>query len=112
VSTIPKKVVIFEDANGNEPFTQWLMRLRDGMSQKRILARIRRVEQGNYGDYKAVGDGIFELRLFFGSGYRVYFGEDDETLVVLLMGGDKDSQDRDIAKAQAYWLEYQDGKKV
>jgi len=68
--------------------------------------RLFRVENGHYGDYKNLGDGSKELRFFFGAGYRVYLGEDGNTIVVLLSGGDKDSQQRDIEKAKAYWKEY------
>jgi len=71
------------------------------------LRRIGRVESGNYGDFKSLKDGLFELRLFFGSGYRVHFGEDGDTVVVLLCGGDKSTQDKDIETAKTYWKEYQ-----
>ena len=84
------------------------MGLRDGRTRRRILSRLLRVEQGNYGDYKALKDGVFELRFSFGSGYQVYFGEDGDTIVVLLCGGDKRTQSRDIAQAKAYWQEYLD----
>jgi putative addiction module killer protein len=70
------------------------------------------VAQGNYGDYKSVGEGVYELRFFFGKGYRVYFGEDGDTIVVLLQGGDKSSQSKDITKARAYWKDYQAAKKT
>ena len=82
-----KEVVFYKDTAGREPFTQWLNRLRSPVIRRRILKRLFRVEQGNYGDYKSVGDGVYELRFFFGSGYRVYFGEDGDTIVVLLYGG-------------------------
>jgi putative addiction module killer protein len=85
----------------------WAKRL-DGSVRGRITARITRIEDsGNFGDWKSVGDGVFELRLDFGPGYRVYFGEDPELdQVVLLLGGDKDTQVQDIAKAQEYWRDY------
>lgn len=102
----PKRLIIYVEPDGQEPFTEWLDGLRDGLTQKRILARLTRLEQGNYGDCKSVGAGVSELRLFFGSGYRVYFGEHGNDLVVLLCGGDKSSQDKDIAQAQTYWQEY------
>lgn len=79
---------------------------RDPSTRRRILKRLIRVENGNYGDVKVVGDGVNELRFFFGSGYRIYFGEDGDTIVVLLTGGDKSRQDRDIEQAKAYWKEY------
>lgn len=64
-----------------------------------------RVEIGNYGDYKPLGDGVYELKLHFGSGYRVYFAEDGDIIVILLCGGDKSSQSKDIEVAKAYWKE-------
>jgi putative addiction module killer protein len=102
----PRRVIAYTKPDGQEPFNQWLDGLRDGLTQKRILARLTRLEEGNFGDCKSVGDGVSELRMFFGSGYRVYFGEHDNELVVLLCGGDKSSQDKDIAQAKAYWQEY------
>lgn len=102
----PTKVIVFADKSGNEPFTQWLYGLKDVVVRKRILIRISRLEQGNYGDCEPVGDGVSELRMFFGAGYRVYFGEDAEHIVVLLCGGDKGSQKQDIKKAKAHWREY------
>ena len=77
------------------------------MGRKRILARLARLAQGNLGDCAPVGEGVSELRLFFGPGYRVYFGEQGNDLVVLLCGGDKDTQAQDIALAKDYWKEYQ-----
>ncbi|MGF1604668.1 MAG: type II toxin-antitoxin system RelE/ParE family toxin [Thermosynechococcaceae cyanobacterium] len=102
----PKQILIYADAAGQEPFSQWLESLRDVVGRKRILSRLRRIEQGNDGDCKAFGSGVYELRLFFGPGYRVYFGKNGPTLVILLCGGDKSTQDRDIATAQSYWKEY------
>lgn len=104
----PKKVVIYADADGREPFTEWLESLKDGTGRKRILVRLRRVEQGNYGDYKLLGDGLFELRMDFGPGYRVYCAEKDDTIVILLSGGDKSTQRQDIKTAKSYWKEYSD----
>jgi putative addiction module killer protein len=80
-------------------------------SQKRVLVRLRRVEQGNYGDHKRFS-GILELRFDFGKGYRVYCGEDGNTFVILLIGGDKSSQEKDIKKALEYWEEYHEQKKI
>jgi putative addiction module killer protein len=105
-SAQPKQLVVYADANGNEPFQQWLDKLRDGQSRRRILNRLQRVQQGNFGDVKPIGEGLSELRIFFGPGYRVYFGEDGGNIIIVLCGGDKDSQDRDIENAKAYWKEY------
>jgi putative addiction module killer protein len=104
----PKRVITYQKPNGEEPFTEWLDGLRDTTIQRRILLRIYRLEQGNFGDCKPVGDGVSELRLFFGAGYRVYFGERGGDLVVLLCGGDKSSQDADIQQAKDFWQRYLD----
>jgi putative addiction module killer protein len=108
----PKSLIVYADENGKEPFTDWLFGLRDIMARKRILARVARLEQGNYGDCEPVGAGVSELRLFFGPGYRVYFGEDENNIVVLLCGGDKGSQNQDIREAIAYWREYLNHEKL
>lgn len=102
-----KTVIAYRDSAGKEPFTDWLNDLRDPPTRRRILKRLLRMEQGHYGDVKSVGEGVKELRFFFGPGYRIYFGEDGDTLVILLCGGDKDSQSRDVEQAQHYWQEYQ-----
>ena len=79
-------------------------------TKARIQARILRIESGNLGDHKSVGGGVGELRIDFGPGYRVYFGKDGATLILLLIGGDKGSQGKDIKRARALWSEYLKGK--
>lgn len=111
-SVTPKAIIAYADGKGWEPVTEWLKGLRDVQGKRRINARIHRLAAGHYGDHKHIQDGVYELRLFFGPGYRVYFGEDGDTVVVLLCGGDKGSQEKDIEAALAYWKEYQDGKKI
>ena len=105
-----RELQIYRDPNGREPFTEWLKSLRDRTTRKRIQARIDRIESGNLGDHKSVGDGIFELRSQFGPGYRIYFGEVDNTIILLLCGGDKSSQGRDVEQAKAYWQEYKESQ--
>ena len=105
-----KELEIYGDPNDREPFTEWLKSLRDQRTRKRIQNRIARIESGNLGDHKSVGDGVFELRLQFGPGYRIYFGEVDNTIILLLCGGDKSSQDRDIERAKVYWQEYKESQ--
>jgi putative addiction module killer protein len=83
-----------------ERFVDWLGRLRDNNARIRIAARIRRMEMGNFGDVAPVGEGVSEMRVHYGPGYRVYFVQEGAEIVVLLCGGDKSSQDRDIAKAK------------
>ena len=72
------------------------------------MSRLDRLKEGNFGDHKAVGEGVYELRFFFGSGYRVYFGKSGDKLILLLCGGNKSSQQRDIKKAKHYWNDYQE----
>ena len=105
-----RELQIYRDPNGREPFTEWLKSLRDRTTRKRIQARIDRIESGNLGDHKSVGDGIFELRSQFGPGYRIYFGEVDNTIILLLCSGDKSSQGRDVEQAKDYWQEYKESQ--
>lgn len=104
-ATTPKTLIVYVDEYGNEPYVDWIDNLRDKMARKRIQSRLRRLETGLYGDCEPVGGGVFELRLFFGPGYRVYFGEDGDNIVVLLCGGDKSTQKQDIEAAKVYWKE-------
>ncbi len=82
-----------------EVFGRWLVRLRDPRAKAAIVSRIERIEDGNFGDSKAVGGGVSELRINTGKGYRVYFTIRRRTVVVLLCGGDKSSQQRDVQRA-------------
>ena len=102
----PREIRVYQTTSGREPFNEWLGAIRDMGTQARIRARLERLEDGNLGDCQSVGEGVFELRLYFGSGYRVYFGQIDNTIILLLSGGDKSSQRRDIERAKIYWLEY------
>jgi putative addiction module killer protein len=106
VIVTPKEVVAFRTNDGRTPFEDWLDDLDDKTAMARILARLARVRQGNLGDCKSVGDGVSELRVDYGPGYRVYFGQDGPTVVVLLCGGNKRTQDRDIRQAKQFWLTY------
>jgi putative addiction module killer protein len=90
-------------------FSTWLRKLRDHKARARILIRIRRLSLGNFGDVKPVGEGVSELRIDYGPGYRVYFQRIGNLLVLLLAGGTKRSQDADIAKAKQLAKEAQNG---
>lgn len=81
-------------------FSKWIQSLRDKTMQARILDRIYRLSSGNFGDCKSVGDGVSELRLAFGPGYRIYYTLRGNVLIILLVGGDKSTQAKDIAKAK------------
>lgn len=97
---------VYADASGREPFTEWLESLRDRQAQIRIRTRLDRVRAGNLGDTAPVGEGVRELRFFFGPGYRVYYAEDGDTIVLLLRGGVKDDQSRDVEAAKRHWRDY------
>lgn len=103
-----KTVVIYANKRGHEPFSEWLSSLKDRTLRARVRNRISRLELGNFGDCEPVGEGVFELRFFFGSGLRVYFAEHESMKVVLLCGGDKKTQNKDILKAKDYWKEFKD----
>lgn len=102
----PKELRIYETSEGRKPFDDWLDGLRDRITVARIASRLNRVAIGNLGDAKSVGDGVSELRLAFGPGYRIYFAQEKDRIVLLLCGGDKGSQDKDIRAAKEYWEDY------
>lgn len=108
---VPKEVVVFRRDDGRVPFDEWLDELNDKRAVARILARLARVRLGNLGDCKSVGEGVSELRVDHGPGYRVYFGQQGQTLVVLLCGGDKRTQERDIRLAKEYWRKFKESEK-
>lgn len=91
-----------------QDFDRWLRKLKDTQARLRILARLDRLAAGNIGDMKSVGGGIFELRLAFGPGYRIYLARRGDRLVLLLCGGDKSSQTDDIARARALAAEWKE----
>ena len=95
----------YETADGTIPFRDWLATL-DRATRARVQARVVRFETGNLGDHKGVGGGVQEARVMFGPGYRIYFGQDGTTLVLLLVGGSKGTQAKDIRRAQQYWRDY------
>jgi putative addiction module killer protein len=102
-----RELRLYQQEDETSPFDLWLNKLRDREAKNRIRLRLQQVILGNLGDYKPVGDGFFELRIDYGPGYRIDFGQDGDTIVVLLLGGAKGSQDRDIAKAKEYWQDYE-----
>jgi putative addiction module killer protein len=88
------------------PFSDWLASLRDKRTVAILRARLNRIRLGNFGDARPVGEGVQELRINWGPGYRVYFGRESQTVAVLLCGGSKKTQRRDIALAKEYWRDY------
>ncbi len=101
-----KEIKKLELQNGLVPFDEWFDSLRDPRMQAAVDARLTRVRAGNFGDCKSVGGGVFELRIALGPGLRVYYGLHGQEVVVLLGGGDKHGQGRDIRRAQEQWQQF------
>lgn len=95
---------------GVHPFQEWLRSLRDAQARARIRTRLDRLALGNMGDHRPLDGGVYELKIDWGPGYRVYFGKAGQTIVLLLCGGDKRTQQQDIKTAKAYFKEYQDAQ--
>jgi putative addiction module killer protein len=102
----PRQIELYVTSDGSSPFEEWLSNLKDRQARVRIRIRLERLRLGNFGDCKFVGSGIFELRVDYGPGYRVYFGQQGDALVILLCGGDKKSQAADIKNANKFWEDY------
>jgi putative addiction module killer protein len=102
----PRALRIYVTPDGKRPFQEWVNSLKDEEAQGRVLARLERVRLGLLGDCKSVGDGVSELRIDTGPGYRVYFGQDGRSIVILLCGGSKASQRKDIVEAKVFWKDY------
>jgi len=98
------------DEEGASPFARWFGGL-DAMAAAKVASAVYRLEQGNCSRVEGVGGGVFEYKIHFGPGYRVYFGKDGERLVILLGGGSKKRQSEDIASAQACWRDYKRRKR-
>jgi putative addiction module killer protein len=102
----PRIIHSYQTRSGSKPFREWLIALKDIEARAAIRVRINRLRLGNLGDCRHISDGIYELRIHHGPGYRIYFGDLDGENVVLLCGGSKRTQKRDIKKAQEYWQEF------
>jgi putative addiction module killer protein len=95
---------------GVQPFAEWFADI-EPVARAKVTRAIARLEQGNDSNVKSVGEGVLEYRINFGPGYRVYFGQDGDALVILLTGGTKKRQQRDIDAAHAYWQDYKQSKR-
>ena len=111
METDPYRIAYYTDELGKKPFREWLLALRDQMAVVRIRARLTRVRAGNFGTVRNVGEGVVELKIDHGPGYRVYYTIDAGTIVLLLCGGDKRTQQRDIKTAQRFWKNHQELRK-
>jgi len=102
-----KEILIFQTANGKKPVIDWIESLDESI-QPRFGERIKRLQTGNYGDYKKITDELYELRFKFGSGYRIYYSEIEDTIILLLCAGDKSTQTKDIKKVKEYLIKYKE----
>ncbi len=100
------EVLTYKDSEGRRPYADWLERLLDKHAKARVLVRVSRMAAGNFGDCKPVAEGVWELRIDWGPGYRVYYAQAGKRLVLLLTGGDKRKQQADIAAAVRYWNDW------
>ena len=99
-------LIVYRQLHGPCPYERWFKSLRDERAQSRIFARLRQVQAGNLGDCKPVGEGVIELRIDVGPGYRLDCGRSGTTLGVLLCGGDKSTQSQDIERAKGFWADW------
>lgn len=97
--------------NKTPEFQKWMQKLKDFRAKVHILSRLTQVEGGNLGDFKSVGNGVLEMRINYGPGYRLYFAKDGESIILLLIGGEKSTQNHDIIKAKNIWQGFKNEKK-
>lgn len=102
----PREIQRYTAPDNRVPFEEWFDALKDVNAQAKIVSRLNRITDGNLGDYRSVGEGVCELKINYGPGYRIYFGQIGMTIVILICGGDKSTQDRDIRQAKEYWTDY------
>jgi putative addiction module killer protein len=100
------KIEQYQDEDGGIPYRAWFTKLRDAVAKAAIAKRIDRLALGNFGYCREVGNGVSELKIDLGPGYRVYVGQQGEKLVILLCGGDKSTQPKDIDLAKKYWADW------
>lgn len=101
------RIRFYISTSGKRVFADWQNGLRDSRVKSAVIRRLNRAERGNFGDHKFLRDGVFELRIDIGPGYRAYYAIDGQEMVLLLCGGDKRTQDADIERACFYWTDWQ-----
>ena len=101
----PRIIQNYETPDGRPPFKNWFNSIKDKSAKVKVIQRIDRMILGNFGDCKNLGDGIYETRIHYGPGYRIYWGDLNGVIVILLCGGSKRTQKQDINKAREYWQE-------
>lgn len=111
MESFPYTIAYYLAETGGKPFKEWLDDLKDITARQKVRIRLDRVRLGNLGRNRSVGEGVYELKIDYGSGYRVYYALEKKTLILLLMGGNKASQDKDIALARKYWQNHKRRRK-
>lgn len=111
MDVFPYTITYYLTRNGKKPFKEWLNSLKDITARNAIRIRLDRVRLGNVGNNRLVGEGVHELKIDYGPGYRVYYALDGQTVILLLLGGDKSSQKNDIAQAKAFWTDHKRRKR-
>jgi putative addiction module killer protein len=111
MQTYPYEIEYYRTERDQKPFKDWLEDLRDVKARAKVRVRLDRARLGNLGDRKQIGNGVWEMRIEYGPGYRVYFGLEGNRVILLLLGGDKSTQQKDIEQATTYWIDYQERKR-
>jgi putative addiction module killer protein len=111
IIAFPFELEYYLSATGKIPFKEWLEGLRDVSARANIRVRLDRVRLGNLGNNRAVGEGVRELKVDYGPGYRIYFAQECTNIILLLLGGDKSSQEEDIETAKEYWNDHKRRKR-
>lgn len=106
METYPYTIAYYLTEANKKPFKEWMDGLKDITARQKIRIRLDRVRLGNLGNNRAVGDGVFELKIDYGPGYRVYYALEGKVVVLLLVGGDKSTQGKDIEQAKRYWTNH------
>lgn len=106
MESFPYTISYYLTEAGGKPFKEWLDGLKDFVARQKVRIRLDRVRLGNLGKNRSVGEGVYELKIDYGPGYRVYYGLDNKTFILLLLGGDKSSQKKDITRARMYWEDH------
>jgi len=106
VEIFPYTLAYYLTETGGKPFKEWLDGLKDITARQKVRIRLDRVRLGNLGRNRSVGEGVYELKIDYGPGYRVYYGTEKKTIVLLLLGGDKSTQQMDIGLAKRFWQDH------
>lgn len=103
-----RDIIYYTTESGKQPAREWLHSIKDKLTRAILYKRIKQAGYGQFGNHKNLGSGVYELKINFGSGYRIYYGLYNDEIILILIGGDKSSQTKDIKKAKNYWASWKD----